>query len=267
MFPLFTRSFPDSTKELERVLNESLRRAFVVERDPVRINDASFPHVAAIQVTLDGASVREQLARPAIVAGKSTSSALCVDRLEIRANSISVGPGSGNLTLDAQDVSLGRSEDENGEIILTLERTANGTLEVSIETQAIEAIIRAVAEKEAGKHGVRVEDIRLDLRTRGDRSISADVHLRARKMFLGASVRIAGQLDLDDELNAKVSGLTCVGDGAIAAVACGILRPQLQKLDGRVFSLMALPLGDVRLRDVRIAAGDSVSVRAEFGSA
>jgi len=266
MFPLFTRSFPENATELEHVLNESLRRAFVVERDPVRVEGSSSPNVAAIQVTLDGASVREQLPRPTIVARKSTASALRVDQLSIRANSISVGPGSGNLTLDAHGVSLGRSEDANGEIVLTIESAANGALEISTERRAIESIIRAVAEKEAGKHGVKVEDIRLDLQTRGDRSVTAEVHLRARKMFLGASVRIAGQLDVDDELNAKISGLTCVGDGAIAAVACGVLRPQLQKLDGRLFSLLMLPLGDVRLHDLRIAVGDSITVRAEFGS-
>lgn len=265
MFPLFTRSIPDSASALERAVNASLRRAFVVERDPVTIKDASFPHLAAIEICLDGATAREQFPQPA-AAGKRLPSALRADRLAIRANSVSIGPGAGNLTLDAHDVTLGRAHDANGDIMLTLERAARGTLEISTQTRAIEAIIAAVAKKEAGKHGVNVEDVRLYLRTRGDRSVSAEVQLRARKMFLGASIRIAGKLDLDDELNAKISGLNCTGDGAIAAVACGVLRPQLEKFDGRVFSLMALPLGDIRLRDVRIAAGETLSLKAEFGS-
>ena len=84
---------------------------------------------------------------------------------------------------------------------------------------------------------------------------------------MSAALRIIGQLDLDEKLNAKISGLDCTGEGAIASVACGVLKPHLQKIDGREFPLMSLPLGEVRLRDVRIAVGDKLSVTAEFGSA
>jgi hypothetical protein len=50
-------------------------------------------------------------------------------------------------------------------------------------------------------------------------------------------------------------------------VACGVLKPHLEKLEGRDFPLMSLPLGEVHLRDVRIAVGDKLVVTAEFGSA
>jgi hypothetical protein len=90
--------------------------------------------------------------------------------------------------------------------------------------------------------------------------------LRAKKLFLSASLRITAQLDLDEELNARISELDCTGDGAIAAVACGVLKPHLEKLNGREYPLMSLPLGQVRLRDVRVAVGEKLSVTAEFGS-
>ena len=50
-------------------------------------------------------------------------------------------------------------------------------------------------------------------------------------------------------------------------VACGILQPYLQKADGREFPLMSLPLGEIQLRDVRVAVSDKLSVTAEFGGA
>ena len=86
-------------------------------------------------------------------------------------------------------------------------------------------------------------------------------------MFLSTSLRITGQVDLDEELNARISGLDCTGEGAMGGIACGVLKPHLEKIDGRQFSLMSLPLGEVRLRDVQIAAGDKLSITAEFGSA
>jgi hypothetical protein len=108
--------------------------------------------------------------------------------------------------------------------------------------------------------------VQLSVRPRGARSIDAEVQLRAKKLFFSTTIRIAAKLDLDEELNAKVSGLSCNGEGAIGSLACGVLEPHLQKIDGRSFPLMALPLGEVRLRDVRIAAKDRVTVTAEFGA-
>jgi hypothetical protein len=105
------------------------------------------------------------------------------------------------------------------------------------------------------------------LRSKSSHSLAAEVRLRARKLFLTASIRISGQLDFDEEFNATISGLDCTGDGAIATLACGVLKPHLQKLDGCEFPLMALPLGELRLRDAQLAIGDKLSVTAEFGSA
>jgi hypothetical protein len=46
-----------------------------------------------------------------------------------------------------------------------------------------------------------------------------------------------------------------------------MLLPHLARFNGRDFSLMALPLGEVKLRDLRIAAGHELRVTAEFGHA
>ena len=79
-------------------------------------------------------------------------------------------------------------------------------------------------------------------------------------------MHIAADLDLDQQLNAVISGLTCKGDGAIGALACGVLSPHLQKLNGRSFPLLALPLGEIRLRDVQLSAAGAIRVTAQFGA-
>jgi len=108
--------------------------------------------------------------------------------------------------------------------------------------------------------------VQLEVQPRGDRSVDAQVQLRARKLFFSTVIRIAAKLDLDEELNATVSGLTCAGDGAIGSMACGFLKPHLDAIDGRMFPLMALPLGEIRLRDVRLSVTDQLTVTAEFGA-
>jgi hypothetical protein len=179
---------------------------------------------------------------------------------------MSVGPAAIDFLLEAQNLDLHRAPGADGDVVLVAHRAAQGGIEIAASPSDIEALIAEVAKTEAGKHGVAIDSVQLTLRSNSPRSLAAEVRLRAKKLFLSASIRITGQVDLDEALNAKLSGLDCAGDGALAGIVCGVLKPQLQKLDGRDFPLMSLPLGEIRLRDVQIATGDKLSVTAEFGS-
>lgn len=266
MFPLKTATLPSSAAALQSLLNESLRRVFDIEADPVSVRDASYPTIAEITISLDHARLRSNPPRPQPISGKS-SPALQVGRLAVRASDLSIGPATVDLSLSARDVDLVQGKDDGDEIVLSLQNAAQGKIEISAPLADLEKVISEIAKTEAGKHGVTIENVQLMVRQKSGHSLEAEVRLRARKLFMGASIRITGQLDLDEELNAKISGLRCSGDGAIAAVACGVLTPHLQKLDGREFALMSLPLGEVRLREVRLAVTDKLSVTAEFGLA
>jgi hypothetical protein len=266
MFPLKTSTLPSSASDLERSLNESLRQLFTVAKAPVTVRDASYPHLEAIHVSLDGAALRGKPPSLRSLSGKPTP-ALDVDSLAINASALSIGPAAIDLSLSATAVNLHQATDSEGNVRLLLHHAANGHIEISASPSDLEALIAEVAKTEAGKHGVTIDSVQLALRSKSSRSLAAEVRLRAKKLFLSASIKITARLDLDEELNARISGLDCTGDGAIATVACGVLKPHLEKIDGRAFSLMSLPLGEVRLRDVQLAVGDKLSVTADFGSA
>jgi hypothetical protein len=266
MFPLNTSNFPSNADDLARHLNESLRDLFQLPNDPVTIREISYPHLASLAVALDGAQLRGQPPPVPSPTGESTP-ALTVDSFTAKGSRISVGPATVDFALEAKDVRLHRAPDSNGNIVLLLHGAADGRIEVSASPANIEALIAEVAKAEAAKHGVAIDSVQLSLRSNSPRSLAAEVRLRAKKLFLSTSLRITGKVDLDEELNAKISGLGCTGEGAIAGVACGVLKPHLEKIEGRQFPLMSLPLGEVRLRDVRIAAGNTLSITAEFGSA
>jgi len=267
MIPLHTSTFPSSAAELERLLNESLQRIFVAESDPVTVRDHSYPHLEAINISLDGARLRADPPRPPVSSGKA-SPALEVDQLVLRASPLSLGPASVNLAISARDVRLGQAKDSNGQILLSIESASDGHAAISATPAGLEAFITRLAQDQGNKQGFTIDRVQLKVRQESEHSLAAEVRLRARKLFLSASVKVTGQFELDDQLNLKISDLTCTGDGGISALACGILKPYLQKIDGREFPLMSLPLGEIRLRDVRlIVDGDKLSVTAEFGSA
>ena len=266
MFPLAANTLPASADALERALNESLKQIFLVTSDPVTIREASYPRLEEINVALDGAQLRGKPPSMPSLAGKTTP-ALDAGALKINASALSIGPAAIDLSLAATGVSLHQAHDSEGNVLLLLHNAADGHIEISASPSDLEALIAEVAKAEAAKHGVTIDSVQLTLHSKSSRSLAAEVRLRAKKLFLSASIRITGQLDLDEELNARISGLDCTGDGAIASVACGVLKPHLQKIDGREFPLMSLPLGEVRLRDVQLAVGDRLSVTADFGSA
>jgi hypothetical protein len=266
MFPLKTSTFPSTAAELTLRLNEAVRGVFDLPSEPVEIREAAYPHLASIAISLDGARLEARPQEIPSVSGQPVP-ALSVDSLTAEGSRLAVGPASIDFALAAKEVELHRANDAKGNVVLLLQKAAHGRIDISTATADLEALIAELAAAEAGKHGVAVDNVQLSLRSSGSRSLAAEVRLRGKKLFMSASLRITGQVDLDDNLNAKISGLNCGGEGAIASVACGVLKPQLQKLDGRVFPLMSLPLGDVRLRDVRFAAGEKLSVSAEFGSA
>lgn len=263
MFPLHTRTFPASAIELERLLNESLQHVLVTQADPVRVSGREYPRLDEIDVGLDGAQLRPDPAPPRMIAGPQ-SPALQVNRLRLHAHGLCVGPATINLKLDARDVRLHQGKDAQAEIVLALNSAAEGSVEISTTKAGLERAIEEVAKREASKHGVTIEGVRLDLRQAGKRGLEGGVKFRARKMFFAAVVQITASLAIDDELNAAASNLHCSGEGAIGSLACGLLAPHLEKLEGRAFPLMTLSLGEVRLRDVQLSVGDELSVAAEF---
>jgi hypothetical protein len=265
MFPLYTATLPSSAADLQRLLNESLQRIFVAESDPVTVREHSYPNLDAISISLNGARLRADPPHPPIVSGE-TSPALEIDQLTVDASPLFVGPAALNLSISAAEVQFGQSKDSNEQIVLSLESATDGKINISIRQTDLEALISKLAQNQASKQGITIDGVQLTLRQENAHSLAVEVRLRARKLFLRASIRVTGQLDLDDQLNLKTSGLNCTGDGGMATLACGVLTPYLQKIDGREFPLMSIPCGQVRLRDVQVAAEENLTITAQFGS-
>jgi hypothetical protein len=265
MFPLYQKNLPASSDELAAVLEASLRRALTVSQHIVALRGKTYPNLEEIAINLDNAKLRMDVAHPRLPKTKGNE-AINAERLSLTARPLLVGAASLNLTINASDVALHKSRNEDGEIFLLLHRAANGRIAISISQEDLETLSSDIATTEAAKQGVVVEEVHLTLTSSSARSFGIEVRLRARKLFLRASIRIAGRLELDEQLVARISNLTCTGEGAIATLACNVLNPYLRKLDGREFPLMALPLGEVQLRDVKLDTADGIKVIADFGA-
>src|SRR5580765_8126766 len=115
MFPLDTDTFPPTSAELATELNKSLRHHFHLPRDPVKIQEIAYPHLASIVVSLDGANLKD---RPADIPGARGAAvpALKVDSFMASGSRLAVGPAAIDFRLQAKSVVLHRALDAKGNV-------------------------------------------------------------------------------------------------------------------------------------------------------
>jgi hypothetical protein len=265
MFLLQTKSLPENAAKLEEVLEESLRQLVQPAGGRmVTVEDKNYPELEAIRIRLDDATAGDQLpARPFPV--DPAEPALHAARFEIIGRPVRVQGAAVHLECRAQEVKIGQARDASGNLVLLLQDAGDGTVEAAISLSDLEKLVRAGAGVVTREHGVILEDVRIQLQALSARSLAAKVCVRARKLFLNAAVEVKGRVEIDDQMMAHLSGLDCSGEGTLGTLACGFIGPHLQRLEGRSFSLLALPLGEVQLREVRLSIDDHLRVRAEFG--
>jgi len=78
---------------------------------------------------------------------------------------------------------------------------------------------------------------------------------------------VRGRVDLDDALNARISGLAAEGEGMLSSIVESGLRPHLAKLEKEKLALGSLVAGGLRVSDVSISAGATVRLHATFAGA
>jgi len=265
MFPLQRSEFPSTADDFARALSESIQRFVRVRNDPVHIRTSNYPELEELRIVVDRGEICADPLPPPSVSGSKP--ALLAERMEISGRGISLGDASLDLAMQAREVQLNHGRDREGNVVLLLQSAIEGSVDLTVSKNDLQRLILGRARVEAEKHGVSIEDLRLDLRSRGSRSLDVDVQVRARKLFLGATVTIKGRLDIDEHLMAKLSELRCRGDGTLGALACNFLSPVLGRANNYEVSLMALPIGEVRLRDLQLAIGDTLRISARFGTA
>ncbi len=265
MFPLYQQKLPQTTLGLVQTLTASLRGALQIPGNPVLIREINYPELAEIAIDLSGSKVRMNAPRPSPPEGRGKP-ALTAQQFTLKALPLSIDDAALYVTIDASGIVLHRNIDDAGNLFLQLQRADNGRVAIAIRQRDLEILTDKIVKIEAGKQGVAIEQMQLNLTSRGSRSLGVEIRLQARKLFARALVRIAGVLKIDDQLVARVSNLTCNGDGMIGTLACSILAPHMQALQKRSIPLLALSFGEVKIHDINLSVGDGIEITAEFGS-
>jgi hypothetical protein len=266
MLPLHRKEFPASKDELAQALENSLRQLLGSTQPLVSVQARAFPFFDEIAVNLD--NLKLDSVPPLLTGAPANPKFGCEAGLvTMTARNLRLRGTPLDARVEARGVVFDQAQDGNDEVVLAVKRVREGYLQISVTQLDLEGALGEIARREGKKAGIAVEELRLAMRARGPRSVSADIRFQAGKFLLRARIDISARLDIDENLVARVFDLKCKGDGAVGSLACGAIGAHLSRLEGRTFSLKSLPLGEVQLRDVRVAVADTVQIIADFGTA
>ena len=268
MFPLAGQDFPTNIKELAIGIRDALAEVLTLPtKESAVAATGGYPQVKQLKINLDGASVSATEPPPKPKPTGKREPGIEVDQLEVSGHPILYEKSKLDLDLSARGVKLDFARDKNKKPLLVLADAREGRVEAKMSKADIEAAIKSIAGKVAKQQGIVLQDLDLKLTSESDRSVAVEVRVKAKKMIMSGVISVKGRLDLDDELNATVSGLSASGEGVIGSMASGIVQNKLKPYDGKKFPLMAFSLGDTTLRDLSISAkGANLQVTAAFGS-
>lgn len=172
-----------------------------------------------------------------------------------------------NVGVSAADVRFDFTRDRRGRPFLMLADAREGEMMFETTYADLESLIYAAFRAGAKPYGVLVNRTRLKLRSDDDgRSLVAELKVDTTFAGLPAGLKFRARFDVDDQLNGRISDLTCTGDKALGPLISGVIQPALKKYDGKERPLVAFPKGTVHLHDVKIDTERNVRLSAKFGN-
>jgi hypothetical protein len=260
MLPLAGSALPTSSQTLAEAVRTGLAAHGIAAAEVAARGD--WPALDTFAIDLTGASLATKPSFP-------RQAAEIADRFSVREFSLRAAPAqirdvpvTLDLTGHQATFSLARADAEGS---LRLSGATEGHVAVQITREALEQLVHQLASDAAKQHGVQIKQTRLTVTSRGPRAVSIAAEVTAKAFIATATVTISGDADVDENFVARLSNLRFGGEGMIANLAAGAIRPTLAALEGRTFPLLSLAGDALRLRDVQVEVGETIRLAAQFG--
>ena len=247
MFHLGGSTFPATREQLTAAVTDGLRSLFTLPagRSGVNLDGGDYPAFDRVGIDLTGARAEADRLPPEPKGTGQNQPGVSAGRLEVSGHPLYLRQAAVDLSLNASDARFDYDRDSGGRPLLVLTDAKNGQVTIEIRKVDLEALVLAGAKEAAAQQGVQIQEIHLNLTQIDSRSIGADVRVKAKKMFISATLTLRGKLSVDEALNATLADLQVNGEGMLGDMASAAIRPKLQEINGKSYPLNALSLGQV----------------------
>jgi hypothetical protein len=233
----------------------------------VRIQPGPHPgRLSSMSIDLTDVRVEAEGKQNRLKPLRGSQGSVAVDHLELIANPLLVEKAHLLIGLTATDAKLDVRRDKQGRSMLTLTDAKDGTMTLEVPRKDVDWLLLHGARELASKFGVAVDRTKLKLDVEDNRTIRLDLKIDTRVALLPAGFRFKARVDIDDDLNGKMTHLSCEGDQLLGPLISSIINPMLEKYEGRTRPLVGFEWGEMKLRDVKMDTTDSFRLEAKFGS-
>jgi hypothetical protein len=230
----------------------------------VDIEGGRYPAVDQMRIDLSRAVVNPNHKLARIGDFTASTKSLAVEHFEMVAEPMVNHRSRVNLEITGTHIRLDLQHDKDGKPILMLADASEGTVHFDVTHDDLQKLVLATVREQASSHGISIRSTELDLQSIGPRSLLADLHLSTVVAFIPAGMRFTARVDIDDQMNARISRLDCQGDEALGPLIVGLIRPAINKYNNTTRPLLSFPSGHLHLKDVQIQAGEHVEMTAKF---
>jgi hypothetical protein len=266
MFLLPRAQIPQTPEELAQAIEDGVRVAAARPETMVAVQGTNVSSLDLIAVDLSGATI-DPRHRPPRLEPEGAIPAMLVRHIYIAGEQIKLLGSDFGFQFEASNAEVYQKAQPDGKLLLLLHRAQDGNVRFEISRAALEAMVMTAAGELAQKQGIALESAQLELTQSGPRAVDGKITVSARKLMFHPVLTLAGTLAVNDDFVATVSNLKCRGEGAVASLACAAINPAIARIEQRKFPLSALPMGEMRLRDLGLdVANDKLVVRSRFGS-
>ncbi len=263
MLPLLAESPPTTISELTDALTRGLQEHGIGARE-IAAEGAAFPAIDLLRIDLTEAQLTRDF-RPPQPSGSSGLS-IEIAQFELIGAPIYFEKAALELRFAAERVKS-RMEMIDRSGCLALESAAGGMISVEVARETLEALLHTLAVEAAAKQGLEVKKTNLNFTQEGPGAVAFRAEVTAKVFVMSATLALTGRVAIDDQLQARISDLSLNGDGMVLKLAGSYARPYLDRLEGRVFPLLAFTPGGLQLRNIELTAAATLRVRADLKTA
>lgn len=268
VFPFAANRLPDTAGDFAAAMERGYRRALKLPGNaPVVVAaGGAYPLIDTLRIDVCDAVViapekkRKPSDRELAIHGLDAA------HFEVLGRGMSVEHATLDLNMTATDARLLFTRDREGKPLLVLGGAKAGRMSAEMSFADVERLLLAAAKKGARPYGLAVDRARLTMAVEDGRSVRVHLKLFTRLGFIPAGLHFRARLDIDDNLNGRLSGLSCTGDDVLGPLIGGLVQPFLERYNGTTRPLMNFPATDMCLRGVHIDADQTIRVAADFGN-
>jgi hypothetical protein len=258
MLPLAGEQPPTNPSDLA----DSLQRGLAQQGVTASVKaDGTWPALSSLEIQLS------RIALPKSLPKASAETSFTIAQLNLNGTPVEVEGVPATIDAQFSNLTCAFGRVDGGPWQLVIQSAGAGKLGAEAATTDIEETVHRIVAELASNQGATVKSTKLDLTAVTPRCVKFEFHCTAKIFIATATLTVGGQMDIDDQLNARLSNLAVMGEGIIASMAQSMIQPRLAEWNGRV-----VPLGDyvaagLTVSDLRITTGEKVRLEATFAPA